>query len=62
MRNKIKNKIQLGKGKNQTTIKKIRIKFDIKKIKWNQMISDEIKKKNKTNNSQKNENQIEYKK
>jgi hypothetical protein len=38
------------------------IKFDIKKIKWNQMISDEIKKKNKTNNSQKNENQIEYKK
>jgi len=38
------------------------IKFDIKKIKWNQMMSDEIKEKNKINNSQKNENQIQYKK
>jgi hypothetical protein len=32
LRNKIKNKIQLGKGKNQTTIKKIKIEFDIKKL------------------------------
>jgi hypothetical protein len=40
----------------------MRIKFDLKKIKWNQMMSDEIKEKNKINNSQKNENQIQYKK
>jgi hypothetical protein len=46
LRDEIKNKIQLTKRiKNQTTIKKTRIKIDMK-IKWNQMRGDEIEEKN----------------
>jgi hypothetical protein len=38
------HKIQLGIGKKQIVIKKIRTKFGIK-IKWNQMMRDIIKEK-----------------
>ena len=63
-----KNTIKKGSNTKKITTKRMWIKFNIKII-WNKMLSDEIKNKiqlekwlKQTNNNQKNEYQIWYKK